>query len=92
MDRVRQPGFFVVDQWMLEELCKVLYKARVFLYSDGIPPEHRDRLLVETATSVEAAVEQALAAHGPDARVAVIPEGPYVLPVVRPCNRPPPCT
>jgi len=31
---------------------------------------------------VEAGLEQALAEHGPDATVAVIPEGPYVMPCV----------
>ena len=39
-------------------------------------------LFVEAAESVEEAVASALEDYGPDARIAVIPKGPYVLPVV----------
>jgi hypothetical protein len=37
---------------------------------------------VEPAATVEAAVEASLNEYGPDAQVAVIPKGPYVLPYV----------
>jgi lactate racemase len=47
--------------------------------SDGLPPETLHRLHIETAASVEAAVADALARHGPDATIAVIPKGPYVM-------------
>lgn len=79
MEAVRRPGFFVTDQWMVEELCKVLRKARVLRYSEGIPPHHRFGLLAEPVASVEAGVELARRMHGQDARIAVIPKGPYVL-------------
>lgn len=77
--RLQDPDFFVVDQWQLQELCKVLLKARVVLISEGIPPEFRGRLLVEEAKSVEAAVKNAVAEYGPNARLVAIPKGPYVL-------------
>ena len=47
--------------------------------SDGLPPETLRRLFVEPAASVEAAVAEALAEYGPEATIAVIPKGPYVL-------------
>ncbi|MDJ0523277.1 MAG: nickel-dependent lactate racemase [Planctomycetota bacterium] len=72
-------GYFVEDQWQLEELAKVRRKARVKVVSDGLPRDVLERLFVESAPSVEAAVADALADHGPDARIAVIPKGPYVL-------------
>jgi hypothetical protein len=37
---------------------------------------------VEPAPSVEQAVADCLKEYGPQARVAVIPKGPYVLPYV----------
>ena len=49
---------------------------------DGLSPETLRRCLVEPASSVEAAVADCLAEYGPDARIAVIPKGPYVLPCV----------
>jgi hypothetical protein len=38
-----------------------------------------NRLFVESASSVEAAVADSLAEYGEQATVAVIPKGPYVL-------------
>ena len=68
-----------MDQWQLEELAKVRRQARVKVVSDGLPPETLRRLFVEPAASVEAAVAEALAEYGPQATIAVIPKGPYVL-------------
>ncbi len=73
------PPNFVMDQWQLEEMAKVCRRAKVKVVSDGLPPEMLRRLMVEPAESVEAAVAEALAEYGPQAAIAVIPEGPYVL-------------
>lgn len=79
LERIESGDYFVMDQWQLEELAKVRRKASVTMVSDGLPPEVLTGLFVQAAPSVEAAVEEALAAHGPDATIAVIPKGPYVL-------------
>ena len=68
-----------MDQWQLEELAKVRRKARVKIVSDGLPADALDRMFVESAPSVEAALAESLAEYGPEATVAVIPKGPYVL-------------
>ena len=54
-------------------------RAKVKLVSDGLPAETINRLFVESAPSVEAAVADSLAEYGEDASIAVIPKGPYVL-------------
>ena len=82
MHRILRKDYFVMDQWQLEELAKVRRKATVKLVTDGIPAETVNTLFVESADSVESAVAAALSEHGPDARVAVVPKGPYVLPVI----------
>jgi len=76
---IANPEYFVMDQWQLEMLAKIRRKAAVKAVTDGLPPEVLRRLFVEPAASVEAAVADALAAHGPDATIAVIPKGPYVI-------------
>lgn len=76
------PDFFTIDQWQVQELCKVLRRAKVRLYSEGIPSHARGRILVDLVPSIEEGVEHALADYGPEARIAVIPKGPYVLPRV----------
>lgn len=82
MHRILGKDYFVMDQWQVEELAKVRRKARVKIVTDGIPADVLASCHVEPATSVESALADALAEYGPDARVAVIPKGPYVLPVV----------
>lgn len=82
MERILGKDYFVLDQWQLEELAKVRRKARVKIVSDGLPAEVLSGLFVEPAPSVEQAVAESLAEYGPEARVAVIPKGPYVLPVL----------
>jgi nickel-dependent lactate racemase len=82
MERILGKDYFVMDQWQVEELAKVRRKARVKIVSDGLPPEALSGLFVEPAPSVEEALDISLAEYGPDAQVAVIPKGPYVLPVL----------
>ncbi|MCK4416949.1 MAG: nickel-dependent lactate racemase [Candidatus Latescibacteria bacterium] len=90
LQRIAQSGYFVKDQWEVEKLCHVLKKAGVFLYTEGIPECRVQELMVEPTPSVEEAAEQALKQAGKEAKIAVIPEGPYVLPVIegqkQPCK------
>jgi nickel-dependent lactate racemase len=79
VQRIQHTDYFVMDQWQLEELAKVRRRARVRVVSHGLPPAVIDQLFVDSAASVEAAVADALAEYGPDATIAVIPKGPYVL-------------
>ena len=78
-EKLDDPCFFTIDQWQLQELCKVLDKARVMLFAEGIPTRCHGRLLVEQVDSVERGLEQALGRCGPGARLAAVPKGPYVL-------------
>jgi nickel-dependent lactate racemase len=79
MQRILGRDYFVMDQWQLEELAKVRRRAKVKVVSDGLPAETLRRLFVESAPSVEQAVADSLAEYGPQATLAVIPKGPYVL-------------
>jgi len=79
MDRILHTDYFVKDQWQVEELAKVRRHAEVRAVTDGLSPDVLRRLFVEPAQSVEAAVAAALEDHGPEATIAVMPEGPYVM-------------
>jgi nickel-dependent lactate racemase len=80
--RILGSDYFMMDQWQLEELAKVVEKCKVKVVTDGLPPEVLRKCYVEPAATVERAVAESLAEYGPAARVAVIPKGPYVLPYV----------
>jgi nickel-dependent lactate racemase len=81
-ERILGKDYFVMDQWQVEELAKVVERCKVKVVSHGLPAEMLRRCYVEPAPSVEQAVADCLAEYGPAARVAVIPKGPYVLPYV----------
>jgi nickel-dependent lactate racemase len=80
--RILGKDYFVMDQWQLEELAKVCRRAKVKVVSDGLDAATLRSCFVEPVSSVEAAVAESLAEYGPNARLAVIPKGPYVLPYV----------
>jgi nickel-dependent lactate racemase len=80
MDDIISGRRFVIDQWQIEELARTLRKARVMLYSDGLDEDVAKNIFVESVSSVEEGIEKALERHGRNARIAVIPKGPYSIP------------
>ena len=80
--RIIGADYFVMDQWQVEEMCKVLERCRVKVVSDGLSAETLRLCHVEAAATVEQAVAESLEEYGPRRSVAVIPKGPYVLPYV----------
>lgn len=80
LEKTWDRSFYRIDQWQLHEHAKVLRCASEALsLSGGIPRDRLERCFVTPIDSVEDGVERALARHGRDAAIAVIPEGPYVL-------------
>lgn len=82
MTRIMDERFFIMDQWQLEELAKVRRHCDVMMVSDGLPAGTLSRFFVDPYPSVESALACALARHGKEARVAVLPKGPYLLPTL----------
>ena len=69
-----------IDEWQTEMQLKPMRRGRIQLYTTGLGPEELSITGVEAIGSVEAAVGASIARSG-DRSVAVIPEGPYVVPV-----------
>ncbi len=82
MRRILGKDYFVLDQWQLEKLGHVCRKARPRFVTQGLNPATMKGLFVDSVPSVEQAIAEALTEYGPNARIAVVPKGPYVLPVV----------
>ncbi len=68
-----------VDQWQLEKLALVTTGKQVLFYTPGLPPEYHGSLWGQAFSSAAAAIDAFAANLQPGSRVAVIPEGPYVL-------------
>jgi nickel-dependent lactate racemase len=82
IDRIRRMPLADIDGWQTHMLLRPLSIGRVFLFSEGIQGSDRELTGVEMIESLERAIEQSVASSG-DKTVAVIPEGPYVIPVYR---------
>ncbi|MDF2617431.1 MAG: hypothetical protein K0S00_90 [Xanthobacteraceae bacterium] len=71
-----------VDEWQTEMQLKPMRVGRIQLYTTGLTAEERRITAVEIVGDLDAAIAASLARYGDDA-VAIIPEGPYVIPVYR---------
>jgi nickel-dependent lactate racemase len=71
-----------MDEWQLIMFQKAMGHCKVKVVTHGLPPDVLRNCNVEPAESVEAAIAASLAEYGPNARIAVIPKGPYVLPCI----------
>ena len=68
-----------VDQWQLEKLALVKTRAEVLYYVPGLPREFHASVWGKVFATAEAALASLAATLEKNARIAVIPEGPYVL-------------
>ncbi|MBO1076270.1 nickel-dependent lactate racemase [Roseomonas marmotae] len=72
-----------VDEWQTEMQLKPMRVGKVVLYTTGLDTREREITGVEISTSIDASIAESLR-RGGDGAVAVIPEGPYVVPVYQP--------
>lgn len=79
-DLVKEVDYIQKDQWMIQELCNGLHRCKILYYTEGLSPDDVRNSLLEPVNSIQEGLDIALAQHGPDAKVLVIPEGPYVVP------------
>jgi nickel-dependent lactate racemase len=83
LEEISAKRFADIDEWQTEMQLKPMRVGSIQLYSEGLPEAERRLTGVAMVPSVAAAIEASVARSG-DRRVAVIPEGPYVVPVHRP--------
>src|SRR4051812_27566024 len=80
---IERKRFADIDEWQTQMQLKPMRVGSVELYSEG--PIDRDLTGVAAAGSVAEAVQES-AARMRDPHVAVIPEGPYVVPFSQPAT------
>ena len=68
-----------IDEWETEMQLKSQRRANIKLYTTGLSADERALTGVEIIESVDAAIEDSVKATG-DSAIAIIPEGPYVVP------------
>ena len=72
-----------IDEWQTQMLVKALRRGNVRLFTTGLRPPDLADIFVDPVVSVNEAVIESVSVHR-DPCVAVVPEGPYVIPVFSP--------
>jgi nickel-dependent lactate racemase len=80
---ISRKQFADVDEWQTQMQLKPMKAGSVHLYSDGLPASDRGLTGVNLIGSVRETLERFIARND-DKAIAVIPEGPYVVPVYQP--------
>ncbi len=83
LNRVMAKEFFIPDQWCAQETYQVIVDRNVWIYSEGFTPDELQRYHLRPVSDVGSGIRSLLDRHGPDARWAVIPDGPMLILKVR---------
>ena len=78
--KIQQQPRAEIDEWQTEMLIKALRRGAISLYSNGLKPEEQSLTGVTCIPDLLDAVQHHVTATG-NHRVAVIPEGPYLIPL-----------
>ena len=82
---ISRKQFADIDEWQTQMQLKSMSAGSVHLYSDGLPAADRGLTGVNLIESVRETLERCVEQSGDNA-IAVIPEGPYVVPVYEPAR------
>ena len=76
---IAQPGFVRAEQWQAQILALIRRQAEVQVHS-SLPDESVRAAHLVPCRDISATVRERLSQLGPDARVAVLPQGPLTIP------------
>jgi nickel-dependent lactate racemase len=82
LELIDRPDFSMHDQWEVQMQALIQRKAQVLLRTDGLTDAQVRAAHLEPCADVSDAAERLLHRFGPDARLAVLPQGPQTIPYV----------
>jgi lactate racemase len=77
---VSSPDFSLFDQWEAHVQVMIQQKARVILKCSGLSDDEVRDALLEPCHSIAETVAELVKEYGPQAKIAVMPEGPQTIP------------
>jgi lactate racemase len=81
LDLINDPSFLMHDQWQVQKQALVHLQADVYLHS-SLPADVVQSAKLLPAPDLQATIDRLLQQFGPEARVAVLPEGPVMVPYI----------
>ena len=79
LEKLAQPGFRHPEQWQVQIQALIQRRAQVLVHS-SLPDDVVRAAHLTPCPDISAAVRERLAGLGPEARVAVLPQGPLTVP------------
>lgn len=76
---IREEAHARIDAWQTQKQLEPMRNGKISLFTEGLSREERSMTGVRMVESLSAELYRSVARHG---RLAVIPEGPYVMPYV----------
>lgn len=86
IEYIDKPENFIADQWQVEKMLLAMRKADIILVTKGLNPDLHYLTQATVTDDIAHALSVALEKQGGAARIAVIPEGPYVIPCCNICK------
>jgi nickel-dependent lactate racemase len=83
LEMLARPGFAAQDQWQVQVQAQIQQRADVYVYSEGLTEAQIRAALFIPCQNIEDTVIVLQAKYGPEARICVMPEGPYSNAYVR---------
>ena len=77
IDYISNMDNFIVDQWEVEALVKVLRKAEIYVYSEELKEDDWNLTFADRVIDLQQQIDL-FVSEGLE--IAVIPEGPYTIP------------
>ena len=71
-----------IDEWQAEMQVRAMKKACIYLFSEGLSANQQALTGVRMMESPVTSIMESVHRHG-DCHIAVIPEGPYVIPIFK---------
>ena len=81
LDLLARPGFLAHDQWQVQIQAQIQLRSDVYVHSEGLS-EVEIRQALMTPLNIFTDLDTLLTRYGP--RLAVIPNGPQVIPTLKP--------
>jgi nickel-dependent lactate racemase len=80
LDRIRAEGFVCQDMWQAQIQALISLRAKVYFYTSNLSDQQIRACLLEPCSDIEETVAALLEKYGPEAAVALLPEGPQTIP------------
>ncbi len=82
LELLGRPQFHAHDQWQVQVQAQIQRRAQVHLHTDGLTDTQVAQAHMQRCLDVAETAERLAREAGPDARIAVLPQGPQTIPYV----------